>query len=205
MRGDLLDRNYEIDGAGRDGDRGHFSVFRGSPVLALRNGQAAALFDRLEAKRTVAAGAGEHDADSLLAHRCSQGIEESVDGAVNTVVVPRRFDAQAAVNHCHDAMGRRYVDVIRFDRRAVSGFHHRHRRPSAHDVAQHAGVIRRKMQYHDKRHAAVGRHMTEKSMERVDAAGGRTNADDGELGGSHGDLPRTLKAVGIPPPSLWLI
>ena len=48
-------------------------------AVALRQGQPAALLDRLEAERAVAAAAGEDDADGALALVVGEAAEEQVD------------------------------------------------------------------------------------------------------------------------------
>ncbi len=49
---------------------------------------------------------------------------------------------------------------------------------------QHAFVSRRQMQNHHKRHAAIGRHVVEKTMERIDAAGRGADADERKIEGA---------------------
>jgi hypothetical protein len=93
--------------------------------------------------------------------------------------------------------------MIRFERRAVRCFYDRHRRPSGQNLAQHALAFCGKMQNHNKCHAAVGRQVIEKRMERIDATGGRTNADDGKLGRSHRAFTLMSYIAGTASPSLW--
>ena len=51
--------------------------------------------------------------------------------------------------------------------------------------AQHALPIGGQMQNHNERHAAIGRHVVEKTVESIDATGRCADSDDRELTGTH--------------------
>ena len=93
----LLRRQGEVHEAGGDGAVRHVRVLRPVAVGDLRQGQAAALLDRLDAERAVAVAAREHHAGRQLALVGGEGAEEDVD---RLALAPARCSA------CGSAGGR---------------------------------------------------------------------------------------------------
>jgi len=76
------------------------------------------------------------------------------------------------------AVGRGDVDRVRLHPHPFSSFQDAHRGNSAQEVGQQTGAARGLMSYNDKGHAAVGRHMPEKLLERLQTASRGADADN---------------------------
>ena len=79
QRRHLLHAHEQIDRARGDGTVRHAGILGHGSVAALRQGQAAAGLDRLQAKRAIMAGAGQNDADRILAQIMRHRVEKRVD------------------------------------------------------------------------------------------------------------------------------
>src|SRR5262249_34046260 len=96
--GYVFDRNDKVDKAGRDGGFRHAALPRCGPVAALCDGQAAALLDRLDAERAIAAAPRQHDADRVLAFRFSERAEEDIDRLARHLAGPALQEELAIVD-----------------------------------------------------------------------------------------------------------
>jgi hypothetical protein len=84
--------------------------------------------------------------------------------------------------------------MVRFHWHAVGSIEDGHGGTSAEEFRQETDMMRRLMRHHNERHAAIGRHIPEEGLERVQTAGRGANADyEKSLRLSH-DL-RTLQAL----------
>ena len=70
------------------------------------------------------------------------------------------------------------MDLVRVDLHRVLGQMHRHRGITRDDRGQRALVVRIEVLNQHERHAAVGRHVREERLERIQTAGGRPDAND---------------------------
>ncbi len=136
------------------------------------------LLDLAQSQGAVAADAGQHDADGVLALILGKGREERVD---RPAAPPRR----CRVRHAKDAAGDRQrgigrddEDPVRLDPRAVLGFLHRHRGLPRQQLGHEALVVRVEMLHQHERQSAIGRHVGEECLERVEPACRGADADD---------------------------
>ena len=167
----LVHRHHQVDRAGGNGACGHVAVGGHVAHLALRQGQAAALLDHLQAQRAVAAGARQDDADRLLAKGLAQRIKKRVDGTEKAVIVRRRhLHAQPTAADRHDGVGQRDIHAIGFEQGAVHRLQHLHLGPAPQNVDQQALAVGRQVQDHHKRHAAVCGHLFKEVMKSVETA-----------------------------------
>ena len=176
--GHRLDRQHEIDQSGGDGAGGHAAMSWGAVIAALRDRQPAMLLDRLDAERSVAAAAGQHDADGVVASVLGQAGEEQVDRVLRALRTRERLQPEPPALDDQGVIGWDDVDVVGLDRGLVPRLHHRHGGEAAEDLVQHAGPMRGEVRHHHEGHAAFGRHRAEQALERLDATGGGADADD---------------------------
>jgi hypothetical protein len=152
-------------------------------VRPLRHSEAAALLDRLDPERAVAAPARQHDADGALPSRVGERAQEHVDRSVPLIRAARQEEL-FALNRHHMVSGTD-VNMVGLDDRRVSGDPHRHRGMPAQNLRQGAFMAARHVRDEDECHARVGRHSSEQSLQRFHAAGGGTDADNGKRLGVH--------------------
>jgi hypothetical protein len=134
--GDFLDRQHQIDKPGRHRVGRHVGKPGPRQVRALSDGQPAVLLDGLETKRPVAAAAGQHDADCALSLVLGKRGEEDIDRGPFTM---RRRNVPKAEPTGADGQGRagrENIDVLRFDRLAVSCVDDGHAADAADDLGQ---------------------------------------------------------------------
>jgi hypothetical protein len=71
---------------------------------------------------------------------------------------------------------RDHINMARFHRRQARNLGHRHFRPRGENIGKLALALRIEMHHNNERCVDVGRKTFEKHLQRVDAAGGRSNA-----------------------------
>ena len=150
VAGDLVSRRDKVHGPGRDRSGRHVRIHRSIAIGALRDGEPAAFLDRLEAKRAIASGAGQHDADCTVPQSVRKRVEQAIDGSV--VARRARFrhaDSERATLEAGHGMGRRNIDAVRLHGIAVHRLEHRHGSPAPEYLGQHALPVLWQVQNHD--------------------------------------------------------
>ena len=107
-------------------------MLRGRSVRPLDERQSTSLLDRFEAERSIAAGAGQYDADGILSQSFGKRAEQHADRAE----LPRLVSVWIMMVHVpvaegHDDTRRWHVNVIRLQGATVGCLLHRHRGPAA--------------------------------------------------------------------------
>lgn len=156
-------------------------------VGRLREREAAALLDRLDAERAVVVPAGKHDACGQFVPVDGERAEEPVDGPALAVREVLRHEPQATVFEREQGVGAQHVDVIDLDGHAVLHDMHGQRGIAAHDVVQHAFAAARQMRDDDEGEARCVGHAAKEALQRFDAAGRSAHTGDRKVGSrSHG-------------------
>jgi hypothetical protein len=209
MAGDLreacshvLDRQRKIDETGRDCRLRHAALARTATVRALRQGQPAALLDRLDAERPIAAATGQDDANGARATRSGERAHEHVNGVLAGLGCARLEQKPPIIDRRH-VIGGTDVDVVWSYDGLMLGIGDRHLGIPADDLGQRGRVTARHVGDHDKGHPAVGRHPAEKSLQGFQAAGRCAEADDRE--GRRAGHPYTSGLAGYLPRSPVLL
>lgn len=117
--------------------------------------------------------------------------------ACRPAAVAPRLARLARVQHVAVApeilIGGNDVDVVGLDRDLALHVRDRHLGVPAQQLAQVAFLRRVQMRNHDETEPAVRRHSAEQPLQRFQSAGGRTDADDGEI-----SQPLASGGAGIP-------
>ena len=135
------------------------------------------LLHGLDAAGAVAPCAGKNDGDGVFLVLLGQRGEEDVDRVVQRAGHIFRQD-EAAVLHGHVFLRRDQIHGVALDGHAVFCLVDAHVGVLAEDIRHQALVIRRQMLHDDEAQAAVGRHVVEKLLQRLQPASRRTDADD---------------------------
>jgi hypothetical protein len=125
-------------------------------VAGLHQGDAARAVDGAQPQRAVSAGAGEEDADGLIAAILGQRAQEGVDGHALAARFFRDAQLQRVVEDRHVAVGRDHIDAIRHHLHLVLRLDHRHGRGALQDFGEQAGVARVEVRHQHEGHTAVG-------------------------------------------------
>lgn len=169
LRPHVLDRNGEIDQAGGDCGIRHIRMLGAEAVADLREGNPAALFDRLDAKRAVGIPSGENDAAGELTDIDRQRAHEDVDRlALAASIVFAQ--GQPSVLDTKNGIGRHHIDVVDIDGHGVGGDPHRQIRIAAHDLMKETFPVGTEMGHDDQREPRLWRQTAKKSFKRFDAA-----------------------------------
>ncbi len=171
--GDLED---QVDEAGGRSTPGHARMGRRRDVL--RHGQAAVLLDRLDPDRALVAGAGQDDADRVLALVLGERDEEPVDHGLPLLRRHRHPHAQPAALDRERGVGRDDVEVVALDRHPVRGLQHRHLGVAAEQLREHARALGHQVLDQDEGHAAVRRQVLEEGLVGLEPARRGADADD---------------------------
>ena len=154
-------------------------MLRPRTVADLRDRQAAALLDRLDAERAVAAAARENDRDGVLVLVRREAAEQHVDRVALVVVRLRLADVELAPLDGHEPAGRPHIDVVLAQGLAILGIGHRELGGPSQDVGEHARMVGRHVGAHDERHRCrAWGHATKQPPQRLKAAGGGADPDD---------------------------
>jgi hypothetical protein len=166
---------------------------------ALRHHHAASLLDGANAQGAVTAGAGENDADGVLALVFGQGMEKIVDGQPLPMRCTGFEQVKGALHEGHVVVGGDDVGAIDRDLHAVFHLKHLHAGVASNQVRENAFVVGSQMLHQDKCHArfAVEGHAGKKGLESGQTARRCADANDGE-GRRKGDrgLGRVRRACG---------
>ena len=76
--------------------------------------------------------------------------------------------------------GMRQIDMVRLDLHPVGGLAERHARTLSEQARQETGATRGLMRHDDERHSAVGRHVPEEFLQRLQPACRRADPNDGK-------------------------
>ncbi len=171
--GDLED---QVDEAGGRGALGHAGVSRRFDVL--RHGQAAVLLHDLDPDRALVAGAGEDDADRVLALVLGERGEEPVDHGLALVGRHGNAHVQPAALDRERGIGRDDVEVVARDRHPVLGLQHRHPGVAAEQLHQHARPLGQQMLHQHEGQATVRRQVLEEGLVGLEPTRRGADADD---------------------------
>ena len=175
LLGDLLRRQHKIRQAGVDDALGH--AVKAGAFRHLGDDEAVVLLHGLDAAGAVAPCAGKNDGDGVFLVLLGHRVEEDVDRVVQRAGHIFRQD-EAAVLHGHVFLRRDQIHGVALDGHAVFCLVDAHVGVLAEDIRHQALVIRRQMLHDDEAQAAVGRHVVEKLLQRLQPASRRTDADD---------------------------
>ena len=165
---------HQVDHAGFDGSPGHAVVL--GIVRGLNQGHAALLLDPRQPHGTVGAGARQHHAECMVLVHVGQVAEEQVNGHVVATAAIGGGHAQVAVIG-REAIGRGDdIHMVTLDRHRLGDLAHGHLRGGLDDPVGYALMIRRQVQHHHERHAAVAWHMPEQRADGLQATRGGTDA-----------------------------
>jgi hypothetical protein len=174
----LLGRTDDVGEPGLDDAAGHPRELGGGQRLD--EPRPRLLLDGAEAERPVGAHAGEDDADAALLLVLGERAEEEVDGEVEAARRHLREEVEHAMQDGHVLVRRDDVHAVALDLLAVLDLDHGHRRRALEQLHHRALVRRVEVLDDDVGHPAVGRHVLEELLERLEPAGRRADADDGE-------------------------
>ena len=112
----ILHPDDQIDSACCDGAVRHAAVLGRRPVRTLSKCKTASSLDGFEPQRSIMTGAGQHDADRILAEISGHTIEELVDwSCLARDVGCEVSQLQPALLQGRDVTGRNNVDAVRFN------------------------------------------------------------------------------------------
>ena len=144
----------------------------------LREHQPAGVVDVADSARAVAASTGQHDRDRPCAAVLGERPEEHVDRQRELLLAVALAQEQPAAGDDHLLLRRNQIDVVGFDRHAVFDEMDRQQRVPRQQFVHQALEVWRQVLDDDERHPGVFREVVEEAHERIEAAGGRADADD---------------------------
>lgn len=168
LRAHLLDRNCEIDEAGRDGAVRHVAMARSKSIGGLRDGQPATLFHRFGTERAVEVEARKDDRRGALALVLGERAEKDVNRLALTMSDIGFADLKPAVGNPQDGVGRQHENAIWLHFRAVNGHLHRQSGVAPDDLVEHAFALGIEVGYDNNANSGFGRHAFEKALKRLD-------------------------------------
>ena len=143
-----------------------------------------------QTQRAVGAHAREDDADAFVLQVVRQGTKEEINGQAEPPWRRRIKQVQDPVQDGQVPVGRDHIDAIRLDLHPVPDLGHRHGGGALEQLHHDALVRRVQVLDDDKGHAALHRHVSQKQLQRLQAAGGSADAHDGERAISAGRVIR---------------
>lgn len=172
----VLRSHHLVDRAGIDRHPGHAVEL--SALGVLHDDEAARLLDVEDTSRAIAAAARQDDRDRAIAAVLRQRAEEGVDGqcALLLAILLAQQQAPAGDDHLH--LRRDQVHMVRLDVHAVLHEMNRERGVPGEQLVHHALEVRRQVLDDHERHPGVARQAVEESLDGVEAAGRRADADD---------------------------
>ena len=172
----LLHRQAEVDAASGQGALRHAIV--GGRLRALNEGHAAGGLDGTQPLGAIRAGAREHDAHGLGATVVGERAQKAVDGIGRLWARRPRREAQAPLLHDDLRVGRHHVHVIDLHRHPLGGSLHRDGAGGAVEQMRQGTVVRgREVLHHHEGHL-VEAEVLHQLLQRAEASGGGTDADD---------------------------
>ena len=183
---------HEIGEPGGDRAARHAGIFRRLHLLDHRHPPFA--LDGPQPQRPVGPRPGQHDADRLVLLVLRQRAEKRVDRQMRRLGFPGLHPVQDAAQDREGSARRADVNVVGLGFQPVADLHHRQPGDLAEQFRQQAGVPRVLVGDHHEGHAGVQRHLAEKLIQRLQAAGRGPDANHRESAG----LPhRTLRCGGF--------
>jgi hypothetical protein len=179
----------DVGDAGLDRAAGHAVSPGGGGFLHQR--QPTLLLDGAQAEDTVGAHSGEDDGDGLFTLVLRQGTEKKVDRQAQAARGCGLQEVKLAVQQREIVIGRYDINVAGPNDHAVGDLDDRHRGKSLQELGERAVVVRREVLNDDDGHAAVGGHMGEEFLQRLEPARRTADTDDREIG------PFDLSAAGV--------
>ncbi|MCY1529933.1 hypothetical protein D9M68_651060 [compost metagenome] len=129
----------------------------------------------------VASGPRKHDPNRALAAFCRDRAEQHVDRMPLPARLCRPRHFQSTRFQFEISFGSDDVNVVGCERQSVLDLHHRHFSVAAQNAGDFAFAVRVEMHHHDECAFAAGRHGVEEAYQRLEPAGRRANADDGNV------------------------
>src|SRR5215468_5167421 len=138
--------------------------------------------DRLQAKRTVVAAAGQHNTDRMLGLVLGERGEKHIDWCALSIGGTRSPELQPPFADRQDGAGRQDIDVLGLDLFAVLRVDDWHTGRPAEYLGEHAFAVGRQMCENHKCQPVTGWKGLKELLQRFDTTGRGTYADDGEAG-----------------------
>ena len=161
-----------------DGTAGHAVVPGGFRVL--NEHQSAFFLDRPQAQCALGTRTRKNDTDGPFALILGQRAEKEVDGMSHPPGHDRLQQLKRPFQHRHVFIGRNDVHAIRVGPHSVFRLNDVHFRVPLQQFGHDALMFGSQMGYQDKGHAAVGRHVGEEVLERLQSSGRGAYADNVE-------------------------
>jgi hypothetical protein len=145
------------------------------------------LLDRLDAENAIAAAARQDDTERIFAAVASERGEEHVDRRALVMGGVGRDQPKPPRGDRQDRRRRHDINLVLFERLIILRDLDAHLGVARQNLREEAFAIRRQMHDDDEAHARIGGHCAEQALQRLDAACGSADADDGEpFGRFHG-------------------
>ena len=144
----------------------------------LGHGHARRAFDGFQTQRAVGARAGEDDADGLVLLILGERAEKIINRQPHQPGLVRCHQMQDALQNGEVTVRQGHINRVRLDDHAVHRRHHAHPGAFAQQLRQQTDVAGMQMRDHDKRDAAIGRHMGKEFFQRLQPASRGTETDD---------------------------
>lgn len=173
----VLRREHEIHAARGHGAARHRIVFR---RLILREGNAALGLDGFQSQRAVRRRAGQNHANGPLALVLRQRLKKDIDDPLRAAGLLARMKFQPSLLDGQVRIGRNDVHVVGLHPQIVRDLSHRHRRGPRQQLHERAVMLRIEMLHQHERQPRVGLHLFQQPRERLQSAGRRAHADDGD-------------------------
>ena len=176
--GELLRRGHDVGQARVDGAPGHAVEF--GRLRRLDEDHPGLFLDRPKAQRTVGAHPREDDADALVLSVVRQGAEEEIDRQAEPPGGRRVEQVQYTVEDGHVLVGGDHVDLVRRDLHAVPDLDDLHGGGALEELHHDPLVGGVEVLDDDEGDAASRGHVLQEELQRLEAAGGGADADDGK-------------------------
>ena len=182
FRGNLLGREHEVNGAGRNSGLGHAGKL-GRFVLGERN--SALALDDLDSGCSVARGPREHNPDGPFPGFLGKRHQEVVD-RISPRTNQSRFDGvQYAIREGERRVGGNDIDMVGFNASPLGHLPDGHLAEALQDGGHHALMGGGKMRDQDEGNSGIGREVLEQFLKGLEASRRGPDPGDGE------SFPRT--------------
>jgi hypothetical protein len=147
----------------------------------LRQTQPTLFLNRLQAEHAVRAHPGKNHADGAVDPLLRQTAQKEIHRQPQGGLRRRIGKVENPMQQGQVLVGRNNIDVVGLYLYPVLYLHHRQVRDSSDQLGQDTGMASIQMLDDDESHATVGRHIPEKLLQRLQAAGRTADAHDGEI------------------------